>query len=245
MKIYFGHHKCATTWTRRIIQEICKVLRLDYMNVSSGRRNCDYDGNLGAFLQKTRRKVPDFLAVANSYWSGLGEMPSFRAFHMIRDPRDIIVSGYYTHLLRSDHLERKAILEELSLHEGLKFEIRDRWWQFGNMEAWPYDEYPNILEVKFEEMVVDPPTFFRKVLGFIGLGISPTLLDKILERNSFERLTGRQRGEEVPDDWLAPGTNVNALRRGSPGDWVNYFTDEHIRSFNERYPKLLERLGYD
>lgn len=241
MKIYFGHHKCATTWTRRIIKEICKIFQFNYLNVSSGRRNCDYNGNLGRFLY---RKPVHFLAVANSYWDGLGEMPDFRAFHMIRDPRDIVVSGYYTHLLRSDHLERKVILESLNFHDGLMFEIRDRWWQFGNMEAWPYDEHPNILEVRFEEMVVDPQAFFIKVFSFIGLSIGLDTLDEILERNSFERLTGRQRGDKVPDDWLEPGTNPNSLRSGTPGDWVNCFTDKHIELFNECYPSLLERLGY-
>jgi hypothetical protein len=56
-----------------------------------------------------------------------------------------------------------------------------------------------------------------------------------VEERTFERLTGRKKGQE----------NRNThLRKGVPGDWVNHFEPVHIRAFKNRYNDLLLKLGY-
>jgi hypothetical protein len=52
----------------------------------------------------------------------------------------------------------------------------------------------------------------------------------------FEAVSGRSSGEE----------DVHShFRRGTPGSWREAFTPAHRRAFVERYPGLLEHLGYE
>jgi hypothetical protein len=68
-------------------------------------------------------------------------------------------------------------------------------------------------------------------------GIPASAISAVLERKSFARLAGgRKKGQE----------DVNShYRKGTPGDWKNHFSAEHIRQFKDQYGDLLIKLGYE
>jgi hypothetical protein len=59
----------------------------------------------------------------------------------------------------------------------------------------------------------------------------------IARRFSFKNVTKRDVGEKS-------GTKSH-LRSGRPGEWQEYFTEEHRRLFENRNPGLLVKLGYE
>lgn len=68
-------------------------------------------------------------------------------------------------------------------------------------------------------------------------GIPESAITAVLERKSFARLAGgRKKGQE----------DVNShYRKGTPGDWKNHFSPEHIRHFKDQFGDLLIKLGYE
>lgn len=58
----------------------------------------------------------------------------------------------------------------------------------------------------------------------------------MVETNSFERVSGRLRGEE---------SGTNFLRKGVAGDWREIFTKRDKEVFKEEAGELLIGLGYE
>ena len=236
---YFGHHKCASTWIHSILTEVCKELSLKIEYVHSHKQ---FDSDLEAFIEKNSI---DFLTYANADVDFVGKIKNLKGFHVIRDPRDIAVSSYFSHLYShptdgwkelARHRER---LQTVSKEEGLILDSEFINLGFKQLYHWNY-AMPNVLELKMEEVTRNPREKFVEIfahLGIIGKRISLKKLYKILERKSFAALAGgRKPGDE----------DIHShFRKGIPGDWVNHFTGEHKKYFKEKYNDLLIKLGYE
>ncbi len=87
---YFGHHKAGSTWISRITQDICALSMLRAV-VHDG------PGKFGGHLAEYYRANPfDFLILLNANYTFIRYV-NVKGFHVVRDPRDIVVSGYFSH----------------------------------------------------------------------------------------------------------------------------------------------------
>lgn len=241
LRIGFCHHKCGTGYQEKVWGELCRRQALKFLRVNNG----------GVELDRIDPKtIPprSFLFVYNGDYRAHvldAGLKDYKGYHVVRDPRDIVVSAYFSH--RYSHpldnpwgreflARHRDLLNRVPMEEGLMEEIRWAEPLFEQMEAWnPHD--PNILEVRFEAMIDRPKEIFSRILDFLGVRVWPGSLEKILKDLTFERLSrGRKRGEE----------DIRShYRKGMPGDWKNYFTSEHTAFFNERWGAFLARLGYE
>lgn len=236
MLAYFGHHKCASIWTRSIIEA--------------------YNDKTW-YLDHTKRKYPydpseingyGFLSDINADYKRIKYFNDFvRGFHVIRDPRDIIVSAYFSHRYSHKISKEKNIglwiipirekLNSMSLDDGLTYMIEVSAAiasVFDVLYEWNYND-DRILEVKMEDLTEDPFTWFSKIFKFLGLFYED--LQSILDEKSFEwRTDGRARGVE---------DIYHHYRKGVPGDWKNYFKEKHVEKFNQKYPDILDKLEYN
>lgn len=262
---YLSHHKCGTQWTNRIVDAVSGDL---------GLKNAVFN-NAQDFGNDLRRVVVDeqigFVSYVNADYREVKSLDSYKGFHVIRDPRDIVVSAYFSHL-HSHPTDRwpqlvkiRQDLTTMSKVEGLFYEMNSLRWVFDLMFSWDYQD-PNVLEVKFEDLVRDPYDKHMQIFRFLGclsssgrsketrlpgplanflvnkLGrrrprLTAERLIDIVDANEFSKMAnGRSPGEE----------NVHShYRKGIPGDWVNHFSADHILYFKREYNDLLEKLGYE
>lgn len=229
--IYFGHHKCASTWILSILYSIC--------------------GKLGWTLEIFKHNEPhnlegiDFVVDVGARPSSLDPFQDadFLGFHVIRDPRDIVVSAYfshkYSHPLDDWLVKERELLNRVEFEEGFRHSIDSRARQFDEMGTWDY-ESPYVFETRFELITTDPESVFAEIFHFLGLypkKISRKRMAKILHYHRFKRLaSGRAKGEEDPQ---------HHYRKGIVGDWSNYLVGENKEYFKERYGQLLIDLGYE
>jgi len=102
------------------------------------------------------------------------DLEVYRGFHVVRDPRDIVVSAYFSHLksLNAPTWQELSDLRErlsgLSKEDGLLFELDYLEQQFREMAAWDYNQ-PHILELKLEELSADPFGGFKRILEFLEM----------------------------------------------------------------------------
>jgi hypothetical protein len=168
----------------------------------------------------------------------------YRGMHLIRDPRDVIVSGCFYHQRSSEEwlhvpLERlggrtycDSIVSLPSLDQKLLFEmefigeitIKD-------MLKWNYSN-KSFYEVKYESLISDTDfTVFQEIYHFLGFpgNLIPHLI-QITKNNSLI---------------MGHSVKTSHIRSGKPGQWKDYFKSTHKERFLELFGDALIRLGYE
>lgn len=176
---YFGHHKAATTFiSQSVVQEVCRSIGMRWSLVN---KPADFDYNLTKHLRNNRI---DFLNYVNADDALVQKIDiPFVGFHVIRDPRDVIVSAYYSH--RNSHsvkgwpelFDHRAKLRNENLEDGLLRELEftldlitdgTLLHPLTSMSNWDYTR-DNILELRYEDMVGRSKDFFIEVFDFLDL----------------------------------------------------------------------------
>ncbi|WP_084696243.1 sulfotransferase domain-containing protein [Salisaeta longa] len=169
---YYSHHKCATGWTNSIVREVCFHTGCNHYTFHGVGNYSSFRG-LDAVV---REKDIEFLAFTNARISEVKKLRPHRGFHVVRDPRDVLVSAYYSHLythgtdnwqVLKSHREQ---LESLSKENGLLKEIQFSKQNMINMYKWDYNQ-KHILEIKMEELTASPSESFRRILTHLGLTV--------------------------------------------------------------------------
>ncbi|RKN43363.1 sulfotransferase domain-containing protein [Micromonospora endolithica] len=184
------------------------------------------------------------LALFHSYpkFKKIEKPERYRAFFVMRDPRDIVVSSYFS--LRNSHApmgdipQARKILREKPMKEGLLYVIErlSRRYTFKQLRSWavaPPSEtfrifrYEDLTSERQQEQV-------DELMRHCGIVLPPAELEALLARYSFSKM--RQ-------DRAAAG-QISHYRKGKAGDWRNHFDDEIYDAFAATTGDLVEILGY-
>ena len=165
----------------------------------------------------------------------------YRAFFVMRDPRDMVVSSYFStrdsHAPMGDVAEVRKELRARPRKEGMLYLIGDlaRKGRFKAVESWvraPADEAVRLF--RYEDLTGEHQAEqVDELMRHCGIAIPPAELATLLSRYSFSRMNERQ------------GTgSVSHYRKGQAGDWRNHFDDDIYEAFAAATGDLVERLGY-
>lgn len=175
-------------------------------------------------------------------FNALHKRGPYRAVHLIRDPRDIVVSGYWsavethppTHVAQVEQTRRH--LHSLSLEEGLAVCIRAAAPVFRDMASWVGDDDPHIATFRLEDIADDYAGNVRKLLAHCNVVLDDADTRRILQQTSRAAL--QRRDLDVRGD----GRSHYRVQQTSHRD---LFSADHYRLFNHVAPGLVEALGYD
>jgi hypothetical protein len=169
----------------------------------------------------------------------------YKTFYIFRDPRDIVVSWYFsarnTHKPRPSILAHREILQSVGRREGIEYSIRHlyEYGLFETMASWidADKDDPNVLICYFEDLIKDDLAGFRTIFQHCGIKVPMPVLKSLISRHSFLHQTGgRAPGQE---------DRTSHLRKGSSGDWLNYFDTRLQTLFTECAGDLVRRLRYE
>lgn len=165
---YFGHHKCASMWICSMIAPVASLLGRKYENYYHTRL-FDYD-----LKEALKEDNVGFFSYTNADYDYVKEVKDdIVGFHVVRDPRDICVSAYFSHLNShpTEHwpelVDHREKLKELSKDEGLLLEMEFRREEFDELFKWDYS-LDNVLEIRMEDLTSRPYEGMLEIFKFLG-----------------------------------------------------------------------------
>lgn len=244
---FLGHHKSGTRYIGSVLENMCHFVLTNYAELNNPKW-FGFD-----VINSLQTKRPLFVKYMNANYEYIKDIGEFRAFHVIRDPRDLAISAYFSHRYShstdwwpelAPHRER---LSRLDFAGGLlaDMEFTDELptdgfpiTVFPAMDRWNYAD-ERILELHFEDFVRAPIECFIQAFTFIGLIDRDTQahldrIEQLVQRYAFEKVSGGRRRGETDDR--------HHYRSGTPGEWRNRLEPIHLRWFEKRYPELLRRF---
>lgn len=193
-------------------------------------------------------RLPENLIVGPLYiryndFVRINKNSDFRAFFIARDPRDLIVSNYFS--LKYSHspydpyiLKMREKLNDISKKDGITELINSLSPGIKKtLEGWFSQDSEQVKLIKFEDFFGNNQlNEFTELLNFCKIYIPQNKIKYLLDKYSFKKISGRRLGTEDVK---------NHYRKGTPGDWKNHFTAEHKNLFRQNFGDLLQICNYE
>ena len=212
-----------------------------------------FNSDLPAF-ERNRRHFR--VASINNIALDLPSLGDYRISRFVRDPRDLVVSGYFYHrrgaepwcqeidpdpeewLTTRNRPVPSAVrpgeslemaLNRLDQEAGLLAELELRTLDFDSMREWPLDD-PRIRVWRYEDILGEERRVMGEVAAHYGL---PWGLRMRVQRNAVRF-----------DAKHAVAEKSKHVRNPSSGQWRSVFTPRVEDAFLQRWGDVLDRYGY-
>ncbi|WP_146345924.1 sulfotransferase [Falsiphaeobacter marinintestinus] len=233
------HHKTGTVWMRRVFREIGQLLDIPM---------------IGVHRPEKWGRVPDTGRVIVVNWAGrfapeLRNRPDARLFHLIRDPRDVLLSGARYHESTEMQTEKFLFKERpdlggktyqahmqglATLDDKLAFEMGEMHLKtLTQMLEWDA-ENPRALDLRYEDLIGDEDcALFTQVLK--SFGFNDEEVQKSCEIFVKNSLFGGHSG----------GRTKTHVKSGKAAQWVTALPPTTAQLYLERHGDDLITLGYE
>lgn len=224
------YHRCGTVWFSNILRQLA---------VKTGLKFCDGE-------EAKQASDSDIILYPHSRVD-VNQLGHYRGSHMVRDPRDMMISGYFYHLWTKEKWCHKSkerfggksyqqVLNALSPEEGLALTIRESSDFVEDMMKWDYQN-PLIMEIRYEDLIEREAELFPKIFSHYGfkpaaIEIGCEAAEKYTLRNVAIWEIGNPKGK-------------SHFRSGEVAQWREIFQPSHKALFKQLYPDILVKLGYE
>ena len=236
--------KTATQWFRMLFSDRIFLDKTGYPLYTPGENFITEERAVLQELNHIPRGVivsPLYITAKN--FAAYADNTDYRAFYITRDPRDVIISSYfslrYSHAKSNSYIEtRRKELAELSEPDGIMKTIRELARFISEiMLQWKQAESDRVRIFAFED-VFGPrqEAVLADILHHCRLPLAEGDIRALTQKYAFDRISGRKQGEE---------DRKNHYRKGISGDWQNYFSPEHRLICKQLAGEFLVGLGYE
>ncbi len=238
-----GLPKAGSTLLNRLMMPIVKAAGLSYVGLQETLFR------MGVAPQHTPAAVNAAFAPAGYAFGSFRSLPggfqlppyaSGRTILLVRDPRDMLTSLYFS-LARSHAPPGKTVGDELAA----TFEERRRQTNSMSIDAFALARAPVVIDQyatvdaklssishtlhRYEDIIFDKQSWAREMVAYLGLSVSADVLDSAVHAN------------DVRPDVEDPAQHI---RKVAPGDHREKLRPETIAQLNARFEPILRRYRY-
>jgi hypothetical protein len=165
-----------------------------------------------------------------------------RCVYMFRDPRDLVVSGYYSAVKTHQNtfiedVERaREEIRQLPFDEGLLKLIEVSADRLRDVATWVGVDDPNVAFFKLEEVQLDERAAVVRMLEHCGVSLSADELEAVMSDVSRESLQSKDLAQRKPGSESHYRVDRKTFR--------DVFKPEHYEAIERIVPGLVADLGY-
>jgi hypothetical protein len=189
-----------------------------------------------------RRVVAAHLYADHATYAAIPKPARFRTFFVTRDPRDIVVSFYFSSKYSHPDLayisEVRRCLEGLDDAAGMRFctDFLSGLGLFDAQRSWAEAADEDVRIFRYETLATDEAGLLRDLFDYLGIDMPGILREQLLARHTFSvKAGGRHQGEE---------DQHSHYRKGAVGDWRDAFDEATRTHFDRVTGDLVAVLGY-
>jgi len=163
---------------------------------------------------------------------------SCKYIYVARDGQDVAVS--YFHFYNS-HLNFKGTFSEFFDKYFMRGKVQFGLW-FTHVAQWQkHENYPNVLFLKYEDLVNDFKGTLQKIINFCGFQIEDERLPEIMERCSYAFMKKYEdKFDHISGMIWEKGYKQNSfIRKGQAGSGKEYLTNQQ----KDQFIKELNKWG--
>ncbi len=168
--------------------------------------------------------------------------PALRLVHLVRDPRDVVVSGFVHQAnirIASSHADTERyqrLLGDQRVDDDLLDSSLALWTDSNRAASEANSHLDHTLLLRYEDLLTTPIEQATALFEFIGADSDAAIVERCTQQTSFRALSGgRDSGEE---------DRSNFFRKGIAGDWVNWLSESQSQRIADQAGDLMDRFGY-
>ena len=173
---------------------------------------------------------------------GIENLDKYKIVLVTRDPRDILVSGYFSKAFshpvpsqlgnkREAFLTERQAAQNLTIDEYVVAESDRVLRIFERYQTLLLDAHPHVHVTKYEDMISDFETWITRLLGYCDLALSEEFVQQLVAENEAKKPKQEDQSKH--------------LRRGVAGDYKEKLQQDTIEALNEKFGPTLSRFGYE
>jgi hypothetical protein len=161
---------------------------------------------------------------------------------MVRDPKDVIVSGY--HFIRSLLLGPLMPSVRHWVELSLSGDLPSGSWARHLASYWRVRNQPNVLFLTYEDLSADPEGVIRQIARFMNVDLDAGQLEAVMRAAAFEEM--RKRSDRFDPGRIVPwGKAHSMLRKGRCGDAGELLSPALRQLIDDHCRTELQRLKCD
>lgn len=244
--LHFSVNKAATQHTKEVLKELVRgtgIIPLDYNDFAFHSKRPFLDHLSAEQMQAYQHlfSPTGFLySVFGGYVPGIANLDQYRVILMVRDPRDILVSDFYS--IRHSHPEPNAKGDKhASFVERRATSLQKTIDQFVLDEAAGYQNRfmayrellgkPNVKVLRYEDMLTDYPAWLQAIADHVEIRWDSKVLEKLIQKNA-NLFTAKEQPH-------------SHYRKGAARDFQEKLKPETIAKFNAIFADTLTIFGYE
>lgn len=242
--------KAGCTWTSQIVRlllnkgkSVQKTLSEDVPWVEAF--NPDSTAKFAMYMEVNDFPSPRAFKSHFSYEMmpcGIPNETPGRYIYVARNPKDIVVS--YFHQRNAMNMYPRQQWSELidnwlsgKVEYGNYFEHVRSWWA--------HKDDPNVLFLKYEDMMRDVSSAITKIAKFLEVDASDELVKDIAAKSTFKVMKDDPTANYSWTEAIRRPNQPPFLRKGVVGDWKNYFTPDQAARMDALYEQHLKGTGLE
>jgi hypothetical protein len=241
--IHFSLNKAATQHTKSVLSRIAKRNGIKPVHINEYAFFTEFpyltsvpEGTMVEYQHIFRPRGFLYSAFGGMV-RGIKELAEYKVILMVRDPRDVLVSWYYslayshsippqTSNRHREYLENRIKARELTVDQHV-LEGAER--VYSILETYRkelLEPYPHVVLTSYEEMTADYQAWLKKLLKACDLEISSDFFRELVEENRQLQPSTEDKHEHI--------------RKGRPGDYLDKLQPETIQKLNQKFEPVLE-----